>query len=267
MIKASGKPLVGVPVSVTLTARRKARNHGSGERYLRAVANGANALPMLIPALPDSFDAHDMARRIDGLFLTGGRANIEPHHFDGAPFPDDEIRDPGRDAIVLPLIRACLDEGTPIMGVCRGIQELNVALGGSLHYRIHLLDGMLDHRRQRRRQLYANRHTVVLTGGGLFEQLAGQAEIVVNSLHGQGIDRLGTGLAVEAKAPDGLIEGVRVDGAKAFSVAVQWHAEGDYEHHLLSGPLFREFGAAAAERAARRLGHSAKKARAPQRGS
>lgn len=252
MFESSGKPLVGVPVSVTLTVRRKVRNHGSSERYLRAVAGGAGAVPMLIPALPDSFDARDMARRLDGLFLTGGRANIEPHHYDGAPFPDGEILDPDRDAIVLPLIRACLDEGTPIMGVCRGIQELNVALGGSLHYRVHMVDGMLDHRRQRRRQIYANRHAILLTGGGMFERLAGQAEVVVNSLHGQGIDRLGAGLAVEAKAPDGLVEGVRVDGAKAFSVAVQWHAEDDFEDHLLSGPLFREFGAAAAERAARR---------------
>jgi putative glutamine amidotransferase len=256
MPDTSGKPLVGVPVSVTLAARRKVRHHGSAERYLRAVAGGAGAVPLLIPALPDYFDARDTARRLDGLFLTGGRANIEPHHFGGAPFPDDEIRDPDRDAIVLPLIRACLDEGTPIMGVCRGIQELNVALGGSLHYRVHLVEGMLDHRRQSRRQTYANRHAVTLTGGGMFETLAGQSEVVVNSLHGQGIDRLGSGLAVEAKAPDGLVEGVRVESAKSFSVAVQWHAEHDFEDHMLSGPLFREFGAAASERAARRAGRS-----------
>jgi len=256
MPESFGKPLVGVPVSVTLAVRRKVRHHGSAERYLRAVAGGAGAVPMLIPALPDHFDAHDTARRLDGLFLTGGRANIEPHHYDGAPFPDDEIRDPDRDAIVLPLIRACLDEGVPIMGVCRGIQELNVALGGSLHYRVHLVGGMLDHRRQRRRQTYANRHAVVLTMGGMFERLAGQGEVTVNSLHGQGIDRLAAGLAVEAKAPDGLVEGVRVEGAKTFSVAVQWHAEHDFEDHALSGPLFREFGAAAAERAARRAGRT-----------
>jgi putative glutamine amidotransferase len=256
MSDASGKPLVGVPVSVTLTVRRKVRSHGNSERYLRAVASGAGAVPMLIPALPEYFDARDMAQRLDGLFLTGGRANIEPHHFGGAPFPEDEIRDPDRDAIVLPLIRACLDEGVPILGVCRGIQELNVALGGSLHYRVHLVEGMLDHRRPRKRQTYANRHAVALTAGGMFEQLAGQPEVVVNSLHGQGIDRLAGGLAVEARAPDGLVEGVRVEDARSFTVAVQWHAEHDYQDHLLSGPLFREFGVAAMERAARRTGRT-----------
>jgi putative glutamine amidotransferase len=256
MSDSSGKPLVGVPVSVTLTVRRKVRNHGNSERYLRAVAAGAGAVPMLIPALPEHFDARDMARRLDGLFLTGGRANIEPHHFGGAPFPDDEIRDPDRDAIVLPLIRACLDEGVPIFGVCRGIQELNVALGGSLHYRVHLLEGMLDHRRQRRRDTYANRHNVALTPDGMFAKLCERSEIMVNSLHGQGIDRLAGGLAVEARAPDGLVEGIRVEGARSFSVAVQWHAEHDYQDHLLSGPLFREFGVAAVERAARRAGRT-----------
>jgi putative glutamine amidotransferase len=256
MSDPSGKPLVGVPVSVTLTVRRKVRNHGNSERYLRAVAAGAGAVPLLIPAMPDHFDAADMAKRLDGLFLTGGRANIEPHHFGGAPFPEDEIRDPDRDAIVLPLIRACLDEGVPIFGVCRGIQELNVALGGSLHYRVHLVDGMLDHRRQRRRQPYANRHTVTLTAGGVFEKLCDCSELTVNSLHGQGIDRLAEGLTVEARAPDGLIEGVRVEGARSFAAAVQWHAEHDYQDHQLSGPLFREFGAAAVERAARRTGRT-----------
>jgi putative glutamine amidotransferase len=262
MPDTSGKPLVGVPVSVTLTVRRKVRNHGNGERYLRAVAAGAGAVPLLIPALPDQFDARDMARRLDGLFLTGGRANIEPHHYDGPPFPDDEIRDPDRDAIVLPLIRACLDEGVPILGVCRGIQELNVALGGSLHYRVHLVEGMLDHRRQPRKQVYGNRHAVTLTPGGLFETLCGRSEIVVNSLHGQGIDRLAEGLAVEARAPDKLVEGVRVGGAKSFAVAVQWHAEHEYQDHGLSGPLFREFGVAALERAARRGGGAASGSRA-----
>lgn len=256
MPDSSGKPLVGVPVSVTLTARRKVRSHGNSERYLRAVAAGAGAAPMLIPALPEYFDARDTARQLDGLFLTGGRANIEPHHFGGAPFPDDEIRDPDRDAIVLPLIRACLDEGVPILGVCRGIQELNVALGGSLHYRVHLVEGMLDHRRQPRRDNYANRHKVTLTEGGVFAGLCGCGEVTVNSLHGQGIDRLAGGLAIEARAPDGLVEGVRVEGARSFSVAVQWHAEHDYQDHLLSGPLFREFGAAARERAAHRAGHT-----------
>jgi putative glutamine amidotransferase len=246
------KPLVGVPVSVTTFTRRRGRHHGSAERYLKAVAEGAGALPMLIPALPEGFDAADMARRIDGLFLTGGRANIEPQHYGGPPFPDDEVRDPDRDAIVLPLIRACLDQGVPVLGVCRGIQEMNVALGGSLHYRVHQVEGMLDHRRRARVSQYTLRHPVRLTVGGYFHTLAGADEVMVNSLHGQGIDRLAPGLDVEARAPDSLIEGVRVMGAASFACAVQWHAEHDFANHGLSGALLRDFGTAAAQRAAAR---------------
>jgi len=115
---------------------------------------------------------------------------------------------------------------------------------------------MLDHRRRPRRDNYANRHNVTLTPGGMFAGLCGCGEVTVNSLHGQGIERLGEGLTIEARAPDGLVEGVRVEGARRFSVAVQWHAEHDYQDHLLSGPLFREFGAAAGERAAHRTGRS-----------
>jgi putative glutamine amidotransferase len=252
MPDTSPKPLIGVPVSVTLVHRRRVRNHGSAERYLKAVADGAGGLPMLIPALPDSFDAADTAKRLDGLFLTGGRANIEPHHYGGKPFPDDEVRDPDRDAIVLPLIRACLDQGVPVLGVCRGIQEMNVSLGGSLHYRVHEVEGMLDHRRKKRVPQYELRHLVRLTPGGFFHRLAGENEVLVNSLHGQGIDRLAPGLEVEARAPDDLIEGVRVMGAVSFACAVQWHAEHDYASHGLSGALLREFGDAARERSLRR---------------
>ncbi len=253
MSDASSKPLVGVPVSISMHFRRKIRHHGTGERYLTALIDAAGAVPLLVPALPDQTDVKDLARRLDGLFLTGGRANIEPHHYNGPPFPDDEIRDPDRDGLVLPLVRACLDEGVPIFGVCRGIQEVNVALGGSLHYRVHMVEGMLDHRRQRRRQVYANRHMISLTPGGLFESLAGQPEIEVNSLHGQGVDRVAPGLQVEARAPDDLVEGVRVTGAKRFACAVQWHAEAsNTEGCPLSLALFGAFGDAARERAASR---------------
>jgi putative glutamine amidotransferase len=253
MSDASSKPLVGVPVSISLHFRRKIRHHGTGERYLTALCDAAGAMPMLVPALPDHTDLKDLARRLDGLFLTGGRANIEPHHYDGPPFPEDEIRDPDRDALVLPLVRACLDEGVPIFGVCRGIQELNVALGGSLHYRVHMVEGMLDHRRQKRRTIYGNRHLISLAAGGLFERLAGRPEVEVNSLHGQGIDRVAPGLEVEARAPDNLVEGVRVTGATSFACAVQWHAEAsNMDGCPLSPALFGAFGDAARERAAKR---------------
>ena len=184
-------------------------------------------------------------------------ANVEPHHYDGPAFPPDEPIDPGRDALVLPLVRACIAERVPVFGICRGIQEINVALGGSLHYRIHQLPGKNDHRRPRsedvtQEEVYRLKHTVRLTPGGMFQSLAGRDEMMVNSLHGQGVDRLGKGLVVEAMSPDGVIEGVRYDDETQFIVGVQWHAEWQPEEHALSGALYTAFGEAARARAARR---------------
>ena len=213
---------------------------------------------MLLPPIGASVDVAELVSHMDGLVLTGGRANVEPHHYDGPAFPEDEIIDPGRDALVLPLVRACIAAHVPVFGICRGIQEINVALGGSLHYRIHELPGKNDHRMPRseqvtREEVYRLKHKVKLTPGGLFESLAGQDELMVNSLHGQGVDRLGKGLIVEAMSPDGVVEGVRYDDAAQFIVGVQWHAEWQPEEHALSGALYTAFGAAARARAARRV--------------
>ena len=226
--------------------------HGSGERYIHAVARESGATPFLIPALGEEHDFKALVAHLDGLFLTGGRANVEPHHYDGPPFPDDEIRDPARDATVLPLIRACVDNGIPVFGVCRGHQEINVAMGGSLHYRVHLLDGKMDHRMPREGDLehkFGLRHTIKITKGGMFSELIDEDEPMVNSAHGQGVDRLADGVDVEAVAPDGIIEGFSVNGAKRFAVGVQWHAEWNYQEHALSGALFRRFGDAARDHA------------------
>ena len=234
-------------------------HHSTGDRYVMAIARCSGADPMVIPALGADHDTGSLAQRLDGLFLTGGRANIEPHHYDGPPFPDDEPRDPARDATVLPLIRACVDLGVPIFAVCRGIQEINVALGGSLHYRVHQIDGMMDHRMPRNGDSdhkFRPRHTVSLAPGGALETLTGPGEVMVNSAHGQGIDRLADGLEVEALAPDGLIEAVRVREARNFAVGVQWHAEWRYDEHHLATALFEAFGGAARDRAARRQASS-----------
>ena len=249
------KPIIGVPVNTGYLAERDLPFHMAGNHYVSAVVGGADAVPLLIPALGDALDAGTVVGAIDGLLLTGGRANVEPHHYGGAPFPDDEIRDPGRDATVLPLIRACLDTGVPVFGICRGLQEINVALGGTLHYRVHLLDGKLDHRMPpgaTAANRYSNEHSIALTGGGSLAGMTGVTEIVVNSLHGQGVDRLAAGLEVEAVAPDGIVEAVRVAGTDTFTVGVQWHAEWGYDTHLLGGALFRAFGDAARVRKARK---------------
>lgn len=242
------RPVVGIPVGLIHQPGHSIPTHGIGDRYIRAVRDGSNADPLLVPALGDDFDFDVLASRLDGLFLTGGRPNIEPHHYGGPPFPEDEPRDPPRDATVLPLIRACVDRGVPVFGVCRGLQEMNVALGGTLHYRVHLVSGKFDHRMPREGDIdrrFGKLHPVSLAPEGLFARLIGDSAIEVNTAHAQGIDRLADGLEVEATAPDGLIEGIRLGGTDTFAVGVQWHAEHRYREHALSNALFRAFGEAA----------------------
>lgn len=251
------KPLIGIPASIIYLPHHSLAQHGSGERYIRAVSVGAGAVPMVIPALADEFDYVDLAARIDGLMLTGGRANVEPHHYGGPPFPDDEIRDPQRDHTVLPLIRECVKQGVPVFGSCRGIQEINVAMGGSLHYRVHLLPGRNDHRMPREGDVehrFSIRHPVALAKDGLFEKIVGKDHIRVNSLHAQACDRVAPGFEIEAISDDGVIEGIRYTASDTFCVGVQWHAEWRFEDHPLSGGLLTMFGDAARRRAAARVG-------------
>ena len=236
---------------------RSHQAHYIGLNYPEAAAMFAGAMPVLLPSRPHDLDVKETCAQIDGLLLTGGRANIEPHHYEGPPFPDDEPIDPDRDKMVLPLIRGCIDAGVPVFGTCRGLQEMNVALGGSLHYRIHLLPGKMDHRMPRgddvtTEDVMGLKHIVKLTSGGLFHSLVGKDEVMVNSLHGQGVDRLADGLDVEAVSPDGVIEGINLVGAKSFAAGVQWHAEWKPGEHELSKKLFEAFGDAARERAAKR---------------
>lgn len=249
------KPLIGIPASQIFMPSHSLAQHGSGERYIRAVADGAGGLPMVIPALGDFYDFGDLADRLDGLMLTGGRANVEPHHFGGAPFPDDEIRDPLRDDTVLPLIRECVARGVPVFGSCRGIQEINVAMGGTLHYRCHLVPGYTDHRMPRDGDIehkFSPRHPVVVADGGYFHRLLGKREVMVNSLHGQCVDEVAPGFEVECVSPDGVIEGIRCTVGEQFCVGVQWHAEWRFEDNPLSRGLWRDFGDAAREYARRR---------------
>lgn len=234
--------------------------HVAGDKYIRAVSDGAGALPLLIPALGDGLDLPDLVRRLDGLLITGSASNVAPHLYGGPPSADGTLHDPARDATTLPLLRLALEEGVPLLGICRGCQELNVALGGTLHQRVHAVPGLSDHREDETQPVdvqYGPAHPVRLAPDGLLARLAGHGggpvtEVMVNSVHGQGIDRLAPGLAVEATAPDGLVEAVRVAGAPAFAVAVQWHPEWRFWNDPLSAALFAAFGEAAATRAAQR---------------
>ena len=244
------RPLVCVPASLFELSPGRYSAHVTGESCVDSLERHADCIPIILPALGGRLELEQFVTRIDGLLLTGGRANVEPHHYGGAPFPDDEVIDPGRDATVLPLIRACVKSCVPVFGVCRGIQEMNVALGGTLHYRVHLVPGKDDHRMPQQEDLtmeevFKLRHPVSLTAGGLFCELVDGSEVMVNSLHGQGIERLADSLEIEAVTPDGLVEGVRLKDDRTFTVGVQWHAEWKPEEHVLSRALFGEFGRAA----------------------
>lgn len=226
--------------------------HMAGDKYLRAVVEGTGGQPVIVPALGDATDWSGLLARLDGLMLTGSPSNVEPHHYDGPPSRAGVPHDPARDATTLPLIRAAVQTGVPILAICRGIQEMNVAFGGSLHQHLAEVPGRMDHRRDPkapRAVQYGPRHRVRFSAGGLLEQLAGAPEVMVNSLHGQGLDRIGPALTVEAVADDGTIEAVRVQDAAAFALGVQWHVEWELRQNPLSAVIFAAFAAAARRRA------------------
>jgi putative glutamine amidotransferase len=226
--------------------------HAVGEKYARAVLDAAGGLPILVPALAEELRLDELVDRLDGLLFTGSPSNVEPHHYEGPPSHPGTLHDPARDATTLPLIRRAVGAGVPVFGICRGFQEFNVAFGGSLHQRVHELPGHLDHRDDESQPLevqYGPAHEVILEGGGLLRSLAGTERVTVNSLHSQGIERLGQGLAVEARAPDGLVEAFRVEGAVRFALAVQWHPEWRVMENPLSRALFAAFGGACRARA------------------
>jgi len=251
-------PLIGIPVDVRRLDDQPF--HVVGEKYITAIADAAGGLPLLIPALGHRFDLADLVGRLDGLLLTGSPSNVAVHHYGGRPDRPDSPQDPARDAITLPLIRVALEAGLPIFCICRGFQELNVALGGTLHTHVHLQPGRMDHRAPPGSydERYLPRHPVRLVPGGAFARILGTTEIEVNSLHWQGIDRLATDLIVEGTAPDGAIEAVQVRNARNFALAVQWHPEYRVLENTSSTALFRAFGDAARAHAGRaRAGQAA----------
>ncbi len=239
------KPIVGIPCDLRMIGAHPF--HAVGEKYIVAVRDGAGALPLLLPVLEDPIDIDELIETVDGVLLTGSPSNVAPKVYGGpAPRPG-VLQDERRDATTLPLIKQIVERGVPLLALCRGFQELNVAFGGTLHQHVEEIAGRFDHREDKNQPLdaqYAPVHNVLLTPGGRLEMLAGTATIKVNSLHSQGIDRLGQGLAVEAVAPDGQIEGVRVRDARAFALGVQWHPEWRFWESDFSKALFAAFGAA-----------------------
>ncbi len=222
--------------------------HAVGEKYITAVVQAAECLPLLIPVLETPLDVTEILGHVDGIFFTGSPSNVEPARYAGPASEPGTLHDPHRDATTLSLIPRAVASGVPVFGVCRGFQEMNVALGGTLHQRVHEVAGFNDHREDKAEPLdaqYAPAHDVLLEPGSLLREIAGADRIRVNSLHGQGVDRLGPGLAVEARAPDGLVEAFRVPAAPSFALAVQWHPEWQVMKNPFSQALFAEFGRAA----------------------
>lgn len=246
------KPLVGVIGNAHLI-NNAYHAQFAGKRSLMAVAEVADALPLIFAGTPQITDVGTLLSAVDGILLTGARANVHPSHYGVQPDPRYEPFDPDRDAVALALVRACVEQGVPLLGVCRGIQEMNVALGGTLHPEIRDLPGRLNHRAPRLESgeihrdpqvVFADRHEVRFRPDGLFAQLFACTTIRVNSLHGQGILEPGPRIVVEGVAEDGTIEAISIADAPAFALGVQWHAEHDPQTNSINRILFEAFGAA-----------------------
>lgn len=227
--------------------------HTGGTMNCEAVGRVAGAVPMIIPSDPALVSVAELLELCDGFLLTGGRPNIHPEEYGEAETPAHGDFDRARDAMTLPLIRACVARGQPFLGICRGFQEVNVAMGGSLYPEIRDLPGRMNHRMPPDgtvEEKFALRHPVRLTPGGVFARLLGADEVMTNSLHGQGIARPGPRIVIEGVAPDGTPEAIYVKDAPGFTLSVQWHPEWNAAGDPVSRPLFEAFGRAAAAWAA-----------------
>ena len=231
--------------------------HISGDEYVQAVASAAQGVPVILPSMAQLLSPSDILDGLDGILFTGSPSNIEPFHYQGPASAPGTAHDSARDAATLPLFNAAVQAGVPVLGICRGFQEMNVALGGSLHQNVHDVQPFMDHRHddepgQPLDAWYAPAHDLHVQAGGVLANLGLPQQIQVNSIHAQGVERLAPGLRVEALAPDGLVEAISVEGGKAFALGVQWHTEWQVScnpHYLA---IFQAFGDACRKRAKQR---------------
>lgn len=246
------KPVIGV-IGNTYSVENRFAVQIVGEQNLKAIADVTDALPLMFAGHPKITDIPTLLATVDGVLLTGARANVHPSYFNTEPDTRHEPYDRERDAVALPLIDACVEAGMPVFGICRGFQEMNVAAGGSLHPEIRDLPGRMNHRMPRLENgeihpdpavVFADRHEVRLIPGGVFARLLGKETIRVNSLHGQGILELGRRIIAEGVAEDGTIEAIRFKEAQGFALGVQWHAEYDPQINPINRALFQAFGEA-----------------------
>jgi len=255
-IRKDEYPMPRVPLIGVSACTRQIGHHSfhiAGDKYLRAAAIAG--IPLVVPALDDLIDPDALLDSLDGLLFTGSPSNVEPHHYGGPASTEGTPHDPSRDRLTLPLIRAAVAAGVPVFGVCRGFQEMNVAFGGSLHQKVHEAGPYADHRERAEDPVevqYGLSHPLHVQPGGLLERLGLPPSVEVNSVHGQGVERLGDGLRIEGLAPDGLIEAFSVEGAASFALGVQWHPEWKVHEHPYYLALFEGFARACRERAGRR---------------
>lgn len=240
---APRKPWVGVITD--LKEIEPHRFYATGEKYLQALTDAANVVPVLLPLMSDRVEIAEWLERLDGVFLTGAYSNVHPSYFG----QEDEIpnteHDEDRDALSLGLIKAVVDAGKPLLGVCRGMQEMNVAFGGTLHQNLHLTGRFQEHREDKTQPLsvqYGPAHNVRLTPGSVLADITDTEQITVNSVHTQGVAEVAPGLQVEATADDGLVEAFSVTGARQFALGVQWHPEWDVLNHTQNKAIFSAFG-------------------------
>ena len=249
------KPVVLVPACNRMLGQYP--SHTVGRKYVDAVRL-AGCLPLVVPSIA-SDELDELLAVADGVLLTGSPSNVHPRHF-GEEVHDGTLPlDPERDGWTLPLIPRVLERGIPLFAICRGFQEANVALGGSLHQAVHEVPGQHDHRgadddHSTLDEVFGPAHSISVVPGGTLEAIAGGGPFQVNSAHGQGVKRLAPGLRVEARAPDGLIEAISLPEAKAFNLCVQWHPEWQAASDVLSTRLLKAFGAACRSYRERRRG-------------
>ena len=240
------RPIIGI-IGNSYEIEDRYPVHAAGTMNSEAVAAVARCLPLIVPSDPRFVSVKELLETCDGFLLPGGRPNVHPEEYGEPATEAHGAFDRARDAITLPLVRACVERGQPVFGVCRGFQEVNVALGGTLHPEIRDLPGRDNHRMPPDGTLeesFALRHTVRLTDGGVFHRLLGAREVLTNTLHGQGIVRPGHDVVIDGHAPDGTPEAIYVKGARGFTLSVQWHPEWNATNDPVSRPLFHAFGEA-----------------------
>lgn len=254
MITIKRKPVVLIPADVKQIGEHPF--HAVGQKYILAAAEAAGAMPIIIPAIGDFINVDALLDMADGVLITGSVSNLHPSHFGQSVLDDSLPLDPARDALTLNLIQAAIKKAKPLLAICRGFQELNVVYGGSLHQAVHDVDGFSDHRESKSASLdkqYAPAHAIKLRANGKLSKIVGVSEMQVNSIHGQGLNKIGVGLTAEAHAYDGLVEAISVDAASAFALGVQWHPEWkvlENPHYLA---IFKAFGEACRAEMLRRI--------------